>query len=130
MTAVTRRAFFLFTGPAAVAQSLADRTRNSEIATESDDTWIRLISDKDPNVFFVGVRSSIEAEYALVTVFYNLHLHTASGNTKFLVSKESMAPVAGIRGYGATRDQFSIPRDLLDFVQVTFLNQVAQRKST
>jgi len=120
----TRRAFFLFTAPAALAQSLADPRASSEIGSSEQDTWIRLISDEDPDVFFVGVRTSIEARYALVTVFYNVK----STFGKLLLSKESMAPVAGIRGYGGTRGSFSIPREALQSIEVLFLNEVADRR--
>lgn len=94
-----------------------------ELVSSSDDTDVRMIEDGNEG-FMVGVRTRVKADRALVTVFYK---KTVPDFGELLLSKDSMAPVAGWEAYGATRDNFTIPRDHIQRIEVLFLNDVAIR---
>lgn len=97
-----------------------------EFTTPDGDTFIRIMGAEDGD-FLVGVRTSVKADLALVDVFYEED-HPQFG--KLLLSKSSTAPVPGLDAYGATHDNFSIPRDRLKLVRITFLNEVTRREAT
>ncbi len=118
---MTRRKFVLGSGLVAVAGGQTfRRTYPDELASPEGDTFLKLSTAADfPDGFMVAVRISVKADQALVTVFYNWPL---------LLSKQSLAPVAGLNAYGGTRDLFHIPRASVKFIEVTFFNEVGKRK--
>jgi hypothetical protein len=120
---VTRRGFIIGASSAVIAAG-------QEIASAEKDTWITLIDAKPEPGFMIGVRTSIKADRALVTVFYEGLAALKAGDepVKLLLSMESTAPVAGVEGYGGTRDVFKMPRESVKFVKVLLLNEVAERK--
>jgi hypothetical protein len=95
--------------------------------TAEGDTFVILFDGNTPDEFGVGVRTSVKADYAMVEVFYN-QPSAAYGN--LLLSKESMAPIAGTDAYGGTRRNFTIPRDAIDSIVVTFFNRLNSRVLT
>ncbi len=119
---IKRRAFFSSVGLAACA--IASGQNSHEIATDGKDTFVVLFED-GVGGFGVGVRTSVRADDSLVEVFYDAE--TEFG--KLLLSKRSMAPVAGMLGYGATRDNFTIPRKDVRFINVTFFREVGKRSA-
>ena len=70
----------------------------------------------DRGSFLVGVRTSVVADAALVTVFF----HEEVGGIRVLRSEESLAPIAGPDAYGATRSNFYIPRASIEFIRLKF----------
>ena len=70
----------------------------------------------DRGSFLVGVRTSVVADSALVTVFF----YEDFGGIRVLRSQESLAPIAGPDAYGATRSNFYIPRAAIEFIRVKF----------
>lgn len=70
----------------------------------------------DRGSFLVGVRTSVVADAALVTVFF----HEEVGGIRVLRSEESLAPIAGPDAYGATRANFYIPRAAIESIRVKF----------
>src|SRR6266446_248112 len=117
---IKRRTFFSSVGLAACALARGQNAR--EIATDGKDTFIILFDD-GVGGFGVGVRTSVKADNSLVEVFYDAE----SEFGKLLLSKRSMAPVAGTLGYGATRDTFTIPRKDVRFINVTFFREIGKR---
>ncbi len=111
---------------ASAAKSLAQQVirRMDEMVGPEKDTFVIFIDDGTGG-FGVGVRTSIRASQALVAVFYEM---TTERYGRLLLSKQSIAPVAGSNGYGVTRENFAIPREKVKFVRVTFLNEVARRE--
>ncbi len=120
---MTRRKFVLGSGLVAVAGGQTfRRTYPDELASPEGDMFLKLSTAADfPDGFMVAVRTSVKADQALVTVFYNW-------SATLLLSKQSLAPVAGLNAYGGTRDLFHIPRASVKFIEVTFFNEVGKRK--
>jgi len=73
----------------------------------------------DKGSFLVGVRTSVVAETALVTVVF----YEQVGGMRVLRSEESLAPIAGPDAYGATRANFYIPRAAIEFIRVKFFHK-------
>jgi len=129
LNTTTSRRLFMTAAVAGGFLGKAQEQQEGEWGTHERDTWIRLIDDERGG-FLVGVRTSVKADLALVAVFYDLDYPAAVGG-KLLLSKESVAPIVGLGGYGGTRQSFSgIPRDKVKHVDVTFLNVVSARKLT
>ncbi|TAL09983.1 MAG: hypothetical protein EPO02_08745 [Nitrospirae bacterium] len=93
----------------------------------------RELRDRDTSVvlfdagggqFGVGVQSSVKASHALVQVFYEERAATLT----LLLHKESIAPVVAEDGYGATNENFNIPREKIKFIRVKLLQEVAARE--
>jgi len=80
-------------------------------------TAIRLIdATEDPTgAFFVGVRTSVKAEYFFAEVFYRVPYPAANGGS-LLLHQESLGPVAGNLGYGASNQSFTMPRDSVELM--------------
>ena len=122
---MTRRTFFL----SAVAGAIPGATSASVSFTEEmeqGDTAIRLL-DAGASRFMVGVRTKVKCDQILVTVFYRLDVDFGGGTTKVLLSKESLAPYAGHNIYAATREDFSIPHNSVEFIRLTFFNEVGKQ---
>ena len=107
---------------------------DSNVFPAGDDTWVAII-EASPTSFFIGVRSSVKADRALVTVFYRQPLPSPQGpgvtftvKRELMLTLESMAPIAGPDAYGVTRDPFAIPRDQVTRIEVAFLNDVTSRR--
>jgi hypothetical protein len=79
--------------------------------------------DKD-GAFSVGVRTAVKADHAFVEVFYKMRVPGIKSD--LLLHQESLAPVAGNLGYGATNQNFTMPRASVQFVRVTFFSKVAK----
>ncbi len=121
----------VFTLPA-----LAQDWRSGE-EIEQGDTAIKLIDygvgTKAPPAFGIGVRTKIDADAALVQVFYAVpaaDLNFPAGQNPFeelIFCEERMAPIAGNAAYGAT-DLFSVPRGDIRFIKVKFFKTVTERR--
>ena len=130
---MTRRALIVGTVAAQlVAQTtLAER----ELATDNSDTFLSVVdaegnptgTQKHVGPFMVGVRTRVKADQALVEVFYHAFIDGIKGAV--LLSKASLAPVAGFEAYGGTRDNFDIPRERVQFIRVRFFNEVGKREA-
>jgi hypothetical protein len=120
---MTRRLFTL----AAIGASAGAAVRFDEEMTNGD-TAIRLIdaTEDKGGPFMVGVRTSVKADQALVQVFYHVRTLVFGASRDLLLHKESIAPIAGNEGYGATADNFAIPRDQVQFIRVTFFKESGQ----
>jgi len=119
---ITRRELFVAVG----AAGLLSAQQSGEIATPEKDTFVILFEGDTTESFGVGVRTSVKADESLVQVFYEIK-HSQLGT--LLLSKSSIAPVAGTLGYGATRENFTIPRKSIKFIRVTFFDEVAKREA-
>ncbi len=124
---MTRRKFVVASaGLVAVAGGQTFRTYPGELASPENDTFLKLSTEADfPDGFMVAVRTSVKADQALVTVFY---AWMNQDRRELLLSKQSLAPIAGLNAYGGTRDIFHIPRTSVKFIEVTFFNEVGKRK--
>jgi hypothetical protein len=98
-----------------------------ELVTPDGDTSVNLM-DAGSGAFLVGVRTRVEADWALVTVFYREQWGSRELPQELLLSSESMAPVAGWKIHGATHNSFAIPRDRIQFIRVLFLNEAGKRE--
>lgn len=113
---MTRRVFTIAAGAAAL---LAAQTQKA-------DTFVMIIPDDQRGNFGIGVRSSVNCDWYRVEVFY--HKKVESMNTILLLAVESLAPGSGMAAWGETNGNFNIPLDQVQYVQVTFLKVLGQRK--
>jgi|SRR5579864_7840522 len=125
---LTRREFAPFI---LVPFSLALGIGTAAVQTDQEmqsggDTWIRIMQEPVVDSFFVGVRTKVKADWARVQIFYRQNLPGLEPPA--LRSKESLAPVAGESGYGASE---LFPAEVLphvEFIRVTFLRDAGQRE--
>lgn len=96
-----------------------------DVRGPGQDTVLALI-DAGQGAFAVGVRTRVKADHALIIVFYKDN--TTIPGTDLLLSRESMAPVAGWDLTGVTRDNFNIPREAIQFVRVIFMDEVSRQE--
>ncbi len=91
------------------------------------DTTIILFdaTDEKGGPFSVGVQTSVKADHAFVEVFYKTRVPGIDED--LLLHQESLAPVAGNLGYGATNQNFTMLRESVQFVRVTFYQVVGGR---
>ena len=90
---------------------------------ESGDVAVRLFdADEQRKAFGVGVRApgSPGTTSALVEVFYDVEV---AGIGKVLLHQESMAPIAGRDAYGATNQNFTMPRESVRHIRVTLFER-------
>jgi hypothetical protein len=120
---MTRRTFSLavaLASPLAAAISFTDEMLQG-------DTAIRTMEGGNGanfTGFLVGVRTKIKCSDILVTVFYRTTREINGKDVKLLLSEESLAPCAGWDAYGATRRDFTMPKDSVEMIRLTFLNEV------
>lgn len=120
---MTRRALLTAATFAPFARS--QKSNSMEIPTDNEDTKLALFTEGDENVFTVGVRTKVQADVVSISVFYHEE-HPRLG--RLLLSQQSLAPVAGWGGYGATDRQFTISRDKIQFIRVKFLDEIGKRE--
>lgn len=116
---MTRRTFFLtpaLAAPLGAAVSFTEEMVQGETA-------IRML-DVQGGEFSVGVRTKVQCDQILVTVFYRITILIQIQPTSLLLSQESLAPCAGFDAYGGTRRSFSMPRESVEFIRLSFLRDV------
>lgn len=98
-----------------------DQVQEAQELPAGTDTFVIFIPSFDGG-FSVAVRTAVKADRALVTVFYK--------QGDLLLSMESIAPVSGSSQiYGATRRDFALAIDRVQFVQIEFLSDVTTRET-
>jgi hypothetical protein len=121
---VTRRTFVIAGGlalPAGAAVSFTEEMVQG-------DTAIRLI-DTTQGGFLVGVRTKVKCDEILVTVFYRTTQDIGGiGPTRLFLSEESIAPCVGYDGYGATRKDFRMPRESVEFIRLAFFKETGTKQ--
>lgn len=123
-TQLNRRTFFLAAAIAAPALGAVSFTEEML----QGDTAIRLIDASNDIGFMVGVRTKVECDEILVSLFYRDTIELVSGNPIELTrSLESIAPCVGWDAYGGTRRSFPIPREKVKFIRLEFLREVGTR---
>lgn len=86
-------------------------------------------SEANPDEFAVGVSSSLpHAEWALTEVFYRDRVTVHGKSVEVVLHKESFGPVTGPYSYGATNQNFTIPKDKLKFVRVRLFEEIGKRE--
>jgi hypothetical protein len=123
---MTRRTFLIagaFAIPAVATVSFTDEMVQG-------DTAIRIMDGGNGanfSGFLVGVRTKVKCTDILVTVFYRTSEQMNGKLVPLILSQESLAPCAGWNAYGATRRDFTMPRDQVQFIQLVFLQEVGTR---
>jgi hypothetical protein len=134
---MTRRTMIVSTAASLLPGDLPGQALTAdeaEIPTDNPDTVLRCMTTTKGKLM-VGIRTKVAADYALITVFYNEKLFIRGSvwpervPVDLLLSRESVAPVAGWNGYGGTRDDFDIPRKMIRFFRVTFMNYAGTRET-
>jgi hypothetical protein len=114
----TRRVF--------IGSLLGAAVKGEEVAAPEGDTAVNLVDDGHGG-FVVAVRTRIRADHVLVSLFYREQWGSADMPQEALRYAESVAPVAGWT-WAATHQAFSVPRDRIQFIRLTFLNEVGKRE--
>ena len=120
---MTRRIF-------AVASAIAGLAPRAVFSEEMRDreTGIIISTPDSKGSFFVGVRTTLKASHYLAEVFYKTTVPELKSQVELLLHQESIGPVAGNEGYGATNQNFTCPRDKVEFVKVTFFQKLEERE--
>lgn len=86
------------------------------------DTELHVLK-RDGDKFELVLTTSVEADRALITVFYNVQML----GRQLLRSQERVFPVAGPRA-ASLGDPFELPFDRVAFARVLFLKDIDQRR--
>ena len=120
---VTRRSLLLG-APAVACFGAVNWTEEMQ----SGDVRIRIMNadESKDGPFLVGVRTPVRADHAFVEVFY--HAHAPGIKEQLLLHQESLGVIAGNSGYGATNNNFTMPRDSVQWIQVTLMRDLVTRE--
>jgi hypothetical protein len=93
--------------------------------TDTTDASISYFEDGTGQQFSIIVSGGPACDWVLVRVFYKMQVQGVQG--ELLLSKSSFAPwVDSKEGAGMTNDSFSIARNKIQFVDLTFLTEKAK----
>lgn len=95
---------------------------------QNGDVSIRIFdaSEDKAGQFGIGVRTAIECDHSFVEVFYDTSAVINGSEVPLLLHEESLGAKPGPDWYGATNQNFAMPRDSVQFIRVTLLKFVGE----
>lgn len=106
-----------------IAGTLPTPALSREILHTNDPETEILLRMVEDHTYNVGVRTKTKADYALLELFYEIFV--PEFNERVLLSRHTVAPIAGWEGWGVGMDLVVIPSgSILQFIRVKFMNHI------